>query len=185
MRAFAVALAKRASKPLSSTSVMFSCLHPPFGLSLSAAMPPCHRPVVISHGRAVHRAQRHAHCRRNRRLRQATLTQQRHLDALARRCRYFPPQRRFQPPHLGFAGLLDKARWRQAGRRKVCAKKSTNCARARKIFGSPGVRVLGARSAPFLTSRPAKAQPSGPGLSAALCRLTLRRLLCSQIFAQP
>jgi hypothetical protein len=49
--------------------------------------------------------QRHAHCRRNRRLRDATFTQQHHLNALALRCRYFPPQRSFQPPHLGFAAF--------------------------------------------------------------------------------
>src|SRR5262249_39430458 len=47
--------------------------------------------VVISHVRAVHRTQRHAHCSRNRRLRHPTLTQQHHLDALALCGRYLPP----------------------------------------------------------------------------------------------
>src|SRR5262249_30539574 len=61
--------------------------------------------VVISHVRAVHRTQRHAHCSRNRRLRHPTLTQQHHLDALARCGRYLPPQRSFQPSHLGFAAF--------------------------------------------------------------------------------
>src|SRR5215469_7766648 len=35
----------------------------------------------------------------------ATLTQQHHLDALALRSRYLPPQRSLQPPHLGFAAF--------------------------------------------------------------------------------
>src|SRR5262249_46805174 len=61
--------------------------------------------VVISHVRAVHRTQRHAHCSRNRRLRHPTLTQQHHLDALALCGRYLPPQRSFQPSHLGFAAF--------------------------------------------------------------------------------
>src|SRR4029077_5175588 len=38
--------------------------------------------VVIGHVRAVHRAQRRAHCRRNSGLRHSALTQQHHLDAL-------------------------------------------------------------------------------------------------------
>jgi hypothetical protein len=59
--------------------------------------------VVIGHVRAVHRAQRHAHRRRNSGLRHSALTQQHHLDALALRSRYLPSQRSFQPPHLGFA----------------------------------------------------------------------------------
>src|SRR5262249_47284172 len=42
---------------------------------------------------------------RNRRLGHPTLTQQHHLDALALRRRYLPPQRSFQPPHLGFAAF--------------------------------------------------------------------------------
>jgi len=63
--------------------------------------------VVIGHVRAVHRAQRHAHRSRNRRLRHATLAQQHHLDALALRSRKLPPQRGFQPPHLGFAAFDD------------------------------------------------------------------------------
>src|SRR5262245_26280549 len=61
--------------------------------------------VVIGHVRTVHRAQRHAHCSRNRRLGHPTLTQQHHLDALALRRRYLPAQRSFQPPHLGFAAF--------------------------------------------------------------------------------
>src|SRR5262249_50510168 len=61
--------------------------------------------VLIGHVRTVHRAQRHAHCRRNRRLGHPTLTQQHHLDALALRRRYLPAQRSFQPPHLGFAAF--------------------------------------------------------------------------------
>ena len=80
---------------------MFSCLRPPFGLGferLDAA-------VVIGHVRAVHRAQRRAHCRRNSGLRHSALTQQHHLDALALRSRYLPSQRSFQPPHLGFAAF--------------------------------------------------------------------------------
>src|ERR1700722_17876716 len=61
--------------------------------------------VVIGHVRAVHRAQRRAHCRRNSGLRHSALTQQHHLDALALRSRYLPSQRSFQPPHLGFAAF--------------------------------------------------------------------------------
>src|ERR687887_534836 len=61
--------------------------------------------LVIGHVRAVHRAQRHAHRSRNRRLRHPALTQQHHLDALALRGRYLPSQRSFQPPHLGFAAF--------------------------------------------------------------------------------
>src|SRR6516165_5638309 len=61
--------------------------------------------AVIGHVRAVHRAQRHAHRNRNRWLRHPTLTQQYHLDALPLRCRYLPPQRSSQPPHLGFAAF--------------------------------------------------------------------------------
>ena len=56
---------------------------------------------VISHVRAVHRAQRNAHRRRNRQLRHVALTQQYHLDALALRRGDFPAQRSFQ-----FADLL-------------------------------------------------------------------------------
>src|SRR5438128_3455043 len=72
--------------------------------------------LVIGHVRAVHRAQRYAHRSRNRRLRHPALTQQHHLDALALRDRYLPPQRSFQPPHLGFAAfdhLLPRIRWRK------------------------------------------------------------------------
>ena len=61
--------------------------------------------MVKGHMRAVHRAQRHPHRRRNRRLRHTTFTQQHHLNALALRCRNFPPQRSFQPPHFGFAAF--------------------------------------------------------------------------------
>src|SRR6516162_5723716 len=61
--------------------------------------------VLIDRVRTGHRAQRHAHCRRNRRLGHPTLTQQHHLDALALRRRYLPAQRSFQPPHLGFAAF--------------------------------------------------------------------------------
>src|SRR5450631_463269 len=55
---------------------------------------------VISHVRAVHRAQRNAHRCRNRRLRHVALAQQHHLDALALRRRDFPAQRGFQFPNL-------------------------------------------------------------------------------------
>jgi hypothetical protein len=55
--------------------------------------------------RPVDRAQRHTEGRRNRRLRQPTLTQQHHLDALALRRRDLPAQRSFQPPHLGLAAF--------------------------------------------------------------------------------
>jgi hypothetical protein len=72
--------------------------------------------LVIGHVRAVHRAQRYAHRNRNRRLRHPALTQHHYLDALALRGRYLPPQRSFQPPHLGFAAfdhLLPRIRWRK------------------------------------------------------------------------
>src|SRR6516165_390424 len=49
--------------------------------------------VIISHVRAVHRTQRHAHRRRNRGLRHPALSQQHHLDALTLRRRYLPSQR--------------------------------------------------------------------------------------------
>jgi hypothetical protein len=90
--------AKRASKTLSSAKVMFSCLRPPFGLGLSALMPPWSV-------RAVHRAQRHTHRCRNRALGHSTLAQQHHLHVLALRRRDFPLQRSLQPPNLGFAAF--------------------------------------------------------------------------------
>src|SRR5712671_6542625 len=61
--------------------------------------------VVVGHVRTVHRAQRHAHRSRNRRLGHPTLTQQNHLDALALRRWYLPTKRSSQPPHLGFAAF--------------------------------------------------------------------------------
>src|SRR2546428_10442205 len=61
--------------------------------------------VVVGHVRTVHRAQRHAHRSRNRRLGHPTLTQQHHLDALALRRWYLPTKRSSQPPHLGFAAF--------------------------------------------------------------------------------
>jgi hypothetical protein len=65
---------------------------------------------------AVQESASGAHRSRNRRLRHPALTQQHHLDALALRDRYLPPQRSFQPPHLGFAAfdhLLPRIRWRK------------------------------------------------------------------------
>jgi hypothetical protein len=56
--------------------------------------------VVIGHVGPVHRAQRHSHRFRNRRLRHSALTQQHHLDALALRGVSFPMQRCFQTPNL-------------------------------------------------------------------------------------
>ena len=95
-------LAKRASKASSSANASCSrvCDSPfwPRLERLDAA-------VVIGHVRAVHRAQRRTHCRRNSGLRHSALTQQHHLDALALRSRYLPSQRSFQPPHLGFAAF--------------------------------------------------------------------------------
>jgi hypothetical protein len=61
--------------------------------------------VVIGHVRPVHRAQRHAHCCGNQRLRHSALAQQHHLDALTLLGRYFPSQRCFQPPDLAFGAL--------------------------------------------------------------------------------
>ena len=61
--------------------------------------------VVIGHMRPVHRAQRHAHRRGNRRLRHSAFAQQHHLDVLALLGRGLPSQRRFQPPHLALAAF--------------------------------------------------------------------------------
>jgi len=72
---------------------MFSCLRPPFGLGFQGF----DAAVVVGHVGTVHRAQRHAHRSRNRRLRHPTLTQQHHLDALALRRRYLPAKRSSQP----------------------------------------------------------------------------------------
>ena len=96
------ALAKRASKAFSSSKVMFSRLRPPLGLGLSASSPY----VVVGHVRPVHRAQRHAHCRGNQRLRHPALAQQHHLDALTLLGRYFPSQCCFQPPDLASGELF-------------------------------------------------------------------------------
>jgi hypothetical protein len=79
--------------------------------------------------RAVHRAQRDAHRRRNRRRRHSTLTQQRHLDELALRRRYLPraaqlsaapvsafdhlfsPNQMAQAPHTPYLSNLDSSRY--------------------------------------------------------------------------
>ena len=61
--------------------------------------------VVVGHVRAVHRAQRHAHALRDRRLHHPAFAQEHHLDALALSRRQLPAQRRFQPPHLGLAAF--------------------------------------------------------------------------------
>jgi hypothetical protein len=84
------ALAKRASKAFSSADVILERFYPT---------------VVVGHMRPVDRALRHTERRRNRRLRQPTLTQQHHLDALALRRRDLPAQRSFQPPLLGLAAF--------------------------------------------------------------------------------
>src|SRR5262245_42478236 len=58
------------------------------------------------------------------------LTQQYHLDALALRSRYLPPQRSLQPPHLGFAAfdhLVPRIRWRK--RITPRARKTTSSSR--------------------------------------------------------
>src|SRR5215467_10030916 len=71
------ALAKRSSRAFSSASVIFSRIRPPLGLGASAAPP-----MVISHVRAVHRAQRYPSCIGNLRLRHPAFAQQHHLDSL-------------------------------------------------------------------------------------------------------
>src|SRR5262245_47788309 len=86
--------------------------------------------LVIGHVRTVHCAQRHTHRRRNRGLRHSALTQQYHLDALALRSGYLPPQRSLQPPHFGFAAfdhLVPRIRWRK--RTTPRARKTTSSSR--------------------------------------------------------
>src|SRR5208282_4413370 len=62
----------------------------------------------------VHRAQRHSHRFRNRRLRHSALAQQHHLDTLALLGMSFPTQRCFQTSDLAFGAfdhLLLRIRW--------------------------------------------------------------------------
>ena len=73
------ALAKRASKTLSSAKVMFSRSASTARLGFERLEPA----AVIGHVRPVHRAQRHTHRFSNRRLRHPAFTQQHHLNALA------------------------------------------------------------------------------------------------------
>src|SRR5262249_36363606 len=62
--------------------------------------------LVISHVRAIDRAQRTPHRRRNWRLRQALLAQQHHPEALALLFRdVLPTQRLFEPPNLAFVAF--------------------------------------------------------------------------------
>src|SRR5271165_6666869 len=61
-----------------------------------------HPTLVKRHVRSVHRAQRHAHRRRNRRLSHPTLAQQNHLNALPLHGGYLPAQRRLQPSDFAF-----------------------------------------------------------------------------------
>ncbi len=81
---------KRASKAFSSGTVMFWCLRLPFGSGLARrghrGQRPCARgsPCSATPPSPPHRWLRHT-----------TFTQQHHLNALALRCRNFPPQRSF------------------------------------------------------------------------------------------
>jgi hypothetical protein len=76
--------------------VMFSRIHPPLGLGASAAA----SPVVISHVRGVHRAQRYPSGIGNLRLLHPTFTQQQHLDSLPYLRIFLALKRSLQPPHL-------------------------------------------------------------------------------------
>src|ERR1700687_3450207 len=69
------------------------------------ASQPLEPAVVIGHVGPVHRAQRHSHRFRDRRLRHSALTQQYHLDAVALLGMSFPTQRCFQTPNLHFGAF--------------------------------------------------------------------------------
>src|SRR5947209_936821 len=95
------ALAKRASNAFSSATVMFSRRRPPFGLGLSALIPPwskamCVRFTVLNE---TPMAAAIAGCDH------PALAQQYHLNALTLCRRNFPVQHRLQLPDLGLAAF--------------------------------------------------------------------------------
>ena len=94
------ALAKRANKAFSSPRSC-SALAPTARLAFQRLEPT----VVIGHVGPVHRAQRHPHRFRNRRLRHSALAQQHHLNTLALLGMSFPTQRCFQTSDLAFGAL--------------------------------------------------------------------------------